>query len=73
MVSEALPAQYEHERNEIIEKFRAFLNEDIFFRTMCELVSTQGPFTVFCHGDCWTNNFLFSNEIENEEVCQIYY
>ncbi|KAK0076657.1 hypothetical protein PV325_005050 [Microctonus aethiopoides] len=68
MVSEALPAQYEHERNEIIEKFRAFLHEDIFFRTMCELVSTQGPFTVFCHGDCWTNNFLFSNEIENEEV-----
>jgi len=43
-------------------KLQAFLNEDVFFRTMSELVSTQGPLSVFCHGDCWTNNFLFQDQ-----------
>ncbi|XP_015108393.1 uncharacterized protein LOC107035483 isoform X2 [Diachasma alloeum] len=30
---------------------------------MCELASTRGPLTVFCHGDCWTNNFLFCDQL----------
>ncbi|XP_076241746.1 uncharacterized protein LOC143183864 isoform X2 [Calliopsis andreniformis] len=69
MVSDGLPAHMEHKRVEIMEKLRAFLNDDVFFRTMCELASTQGPLTVFCHGDCWTNNFLFKDDAErNEEV-----
>ncbi|XP_034934193.1 uncharacterized protein [Chelonus insularis] len=64
MVSEALPADQEQKRNNILEKLESFLHEDVFFRSMCELASSQGPFTVFCHGDCWTNNFLFSNDSE---------
>lgn len=59
MVSDGLPASMEDRRNEILNKLKAYLNEDVFFRTMCELTSTQSPLTVFCHGDCWTNNFLF--------------
>lgn len=59
MVSEGLPANLEYRREEAMGKFQAFLSEDTFFRTMCELTAAQGPLSVFCHGDCWTNNFLF--------------
>ncbi|XP_029671689.1 uncharacterized protein LOC115240591 [Formica exsecta] len=62
MVSEALPLHMDHRREEIMTKLHAFLNEDVFFRTMSELVSTQGSLSVFCHGDCWTNNILFQDE-----------
>lgn len=62
MVSEALPSHMHHRREEIMAKLQAFLNEDVFFRTMSELVSTQGPLSVVCHGDCWTNNILFQSE-----------
>ncbi|XP_057322277.1 uncharacterized protein LOC130665746 [Microplitis mediator] len=68
MVSEALPIQHEHKRNEVLGKLQNFLHEDVFFHTMCELASTRGPFTVFCHGDCWTNNFLFSESDTDEEA-----
>lgn len=29
------------------------------FRIMCELVKPQEPWSVICHGDCWSNNFMF--------------
>ncbi|XP_076631733.1 uncharacterized protein LOC143346923 [Colletes latitarsis] len=71
MVSESLPAHMEYKRTEIMEKLQAFLNDDVFFRTMSELAAARGPLTVFCHGDCWTNNILFKDDAEpNEEsVC----
>lgn len=59
MVSDGLPEHLEHRREEAMDKFQAFLSEDTFFRTMCKLTAAKGPLTVFCHGDCWTNNFLF--------------
>ncbi|KAH0956361.1 hypothetical protein HN011_009372 [Eciton burchellii] len=62
MVSETLPSHMNHKREEIIAKLQAFLNEEVFFRTMSELVSAQGPLSVFCHGDCWTNNILFQDQ-----------
>ncbi|XP_017765087.1 PREDICTED: uncharacterized protein LOC108554348 [Eufriesea mexicana] len=70
MVSDALPTHMESKRVEIMEKLRAFLNDDVFFRTMSELAAMQGPLTVFCHGDCWTNNILFKDDLTrpNEEV-----
>jgi len=74
MVSEALPLHMDHRREEIMTKLHAFLNEDVFFRTMSELVSTQGPLSVFCHGDCWTNNFLFQDEPSSDaEVNLLFY
>ncbi|XP_075984377.1 uncharacterized protein LOC142982016 [Anticarsia gemmatalis] len=42
-----------------LEKFRRFCSEERFFHTMVELVTPQEPLAVICHGDCWTNNFLF--------------
>lgn len=72
MVSDGLPTQMEHKRVDIMEKLRAFLDDEVFFRTMCKLASTRGPLTVFCHGDCWTNNILFKDDAEpNEEASTI--
>ncbi|KAM3958906.1 uncharacterized protein ACR2FA_007082 [Aphomia sociella] len=42
-----------------VEKLRQFCSEDTFFRTMLDLVTPKEPLAVICHGDCWTNNFLF--------------
>ncbi|XP_060806078.1 uncharacterized protein LOC106135318 [Amyelois transitella] len=42
-----------------LEKFRQFCSEDTFFQSMMELVTPKEPLAVICHGDCWTNNFLF--------------
>lgn len=70
MVSDGLPTHMEQKRDEIMGKLRAFLNEDVFFRTMSELAAARGPLTVFCHGDCWTNNILFKEDSSrsNDEV-----
>ncbi|KAF3421815.1 hypothetical protein E2986_08678 [Frieseomelitta varia] len=70
MVSDGLPTHMEFKRIEIMEKLRSFLNDDVFFRTMSEITAMQGPLTVFCHGDCWTNNILFKDDLvlPNEEV-----
>ncbi|XP_066595588.1 uncharacterized protein [Prorops nasuta] len=59
MVSEALPKHLECRRKEVMDKLQAFLNDDVFFCTMSEITAEQGPLSVFCHGDCWTNNILF--------------
>lgn len=66
MVSEAFPSHMNDRKKEIMTKLQAFLNENVFFRTMSELVSAQGPLTVFCHGDCWTNNILFRDELSSD-------
>lgn len=66
MVSDGLPACMEHRREEIMDKLNAFLNDNVFFRTMSELAAAQGPLTVFCHGDCWINNILFRDQQDSE-------
>jgi hypothetical protein len=40
------------------------------FRIMSELVKPKEPWSVICHGDCWSNNFLFrySQARQVEEV-----
>lgn len=30
-----------------------------FFCNMIDLVNSPSPLAVICHGDCWTNNFLY--------------
>ncbi|CAB3224739.1 unnamed protein product [Arctia plantaginis] len=42
-----------------LDKFRRFCSEERFFHTMVELCTPKEPLAVICHGDCWTNNFLF--------------
>ncbi|XP_078053738.1 uncharacterized protein LOC144479100 [Augochlora pura] len=73
MVSEGLSTRVEPKRLEIMQKFRAFLNDNVFFRTMSEVAAVRGPLTVFCHGDCWTNNILFKDDAEpnEEDVCLV--
>ncbi|XP_017889577.1 uncharacterized protein LOC108630669 [Ceratina calcarata] len=72
MVSDGLPPQMEHKRTEVMDKLQAFLNKHEFFRTMTEIAATQGPLTVFCHGDCWTNNILFKDVSNGEDEEDIY-
>ncbi|XP_072933080.1 uncharacterized protein [Epargyreus clarus] len=47
------------DRDLYLDKLRNFCNLDTFFQTMMELVAPREPLAVICHGDCWTNNFLF--------------
>lgn len=54
MVSKSLPKDSEY-----IEKMKKFIDSNTFFNQMIELVSTEGPLSVICHGDCWTNNLLY--------------
>lgn len=47
------------DRDVYLTKFKEFCDEETFFQKMVELVTPQEPLAVICHGDCWTNNFLF--------------
>ncbi|CAH0402575.1 unnamed protein product [Chilo suppressalis] len=51
--------QHHPKKDVYLEKFRRFCCEDTFFQTMVDLVTPKEPLAVICHGDCWTNNFLF--------------
>lgn len=52
MVSEILTPKY-------MERFEKFINLESFFLNMVELIEKESPLAVICHGDCWTNNFLY--------------
>lgn len=49
----------DEEKPKYLDKFRNFVNHESFFGYMVGLVSSKEPLAVLCHGDCWTNNFLF--------------
>lgn len=57
MVEEEL--QDNKDKDFYLEKFKDFCSEDTFFQEMVDLVTPKEPLAVICHGDCWTNNFLF--------------
>ncbi|KAG6451366.1 hypothetical protein O3G_MSEX007083 [Manduca sexta] len=57
MVEEEL--QDSEDKELYLEKFKEFCSEDTFFKNMVDLVAPSEPLAVICHGDCWTNNFLF--------------
>lgn len=45
--------------SEYVKRLRAFIETDTFFAKMVKLVDTDTELSVICHGDCWTNNFLY--------------
>jgi len=49
----------DYEKSKYLDKFRKFVNHESFFGYMVGLVSPKDSLAVLCHGDCWTNNFLF--------------
>ncbi|XP_050526282.1 uncharacterized protein LOC126897005 [Daktulosphaira vitifoliae] len=49
----------ESEKSKYMIAFKRFVNHKSFFGQMAELVLPRGSLDVLCHGDCWTNNFLF--------------
>lgn len=42
-----------------VDKMKKFVGSSKFFSHMVELVNRDSPLAVLCHGDCWTNNFLY--------------
>ncbi|XP_063708601.1 uncharacterized protein LOC134837176 [Culicoides brevitarsis] len=53
MVCDGLP-----ERPKYINKVKDFCKN--FFEDFTNLLACETPLSVLCHGDCWTNNLLFS-------------
>lgn len=49
----------EEEKRKYLDKFRRFVDHESFFGYMVGLVTPRESLAVLCHGDCWTNNFLF--------------
>lgn len=39
-----------------------------FYDTMCRLTRETGPFSVICHGDLWTPNFLLKYAADDVEA-----
>lgn len=54
----------DYEKPIYLDKFRKFVNHESFFGYMVGLVLPKGPLSVLCHGDCWTNNFLFQYNLD---------
>ncbi|GAB0099234.1 uncharacterized protein DMENIID0001_150820 [Sergentomyia squamirostris] len=51
-----------------VERLREFVDTDAFFMRMVELVNEPSDLAVICHGDCWTNNFLYRFDTERKSV-----
>ncbi|OWR43892.1 uncharacterized protein LOC116774060 [Danaus plexippus] len=58
------------DRDKYLEPFRRFCSEETFFQSMVDMVAPREPLAVICHGDCWTNNFLF--KVENGQIEGMY-
>lgn len=63
MVGDGIP-----DRPKYIEKIKDFCRN--FFDDFTTLVATETDIAVLCHGDCWTNNVLFSYTPSSGEIGQ---
>lgn len=68
MVSESLLANSKY-----VERLKNFIGSGSFFHRMVELVNFNPSLKVLCHGDCWTNNFLYVYDDDNniQETCLV--
>ncbi|XP_013119514.1 uncharacterized protein LOC106096356 [Stomoxys calcitrans] len=57
MISDVLP-----EDSKYLQIFKQFAEVTTFFQRMVNMVSEESALSAFCHGDCWTNNFLYRYE-----------
>ena len=64
-VSDVVP-----ENSKYIHKFNEFIESNTFFNHMIQLVSKESLLSVICHGDCWTNNFLYRYD-ESGKVIEV--
>ncbi|XP_075145504.1 uncharacterized protein LOC142220317 [Haematobia irritans] len=65
MVSDVLP-----EDSKYLKKFKQFAEASTFFQRMVNMVSEESVLSAFCHGDCWTNNFLYRYGIDANGGCE---
>ncbi|VVC43290.1 Protein of unknown function DUF227,CHK kinase-like,Protein kinase-like domain [Cinara cedri] len=62
----------EDEKPKYLDKFRKFVNmHESFFGYMAEIVKPKEPLAVLCHGDCWTNNFLFQYSKDGGDISEV--
>lgn len=56
-----------------VEKLEKFVGNNLFFCNMVELVNRETNLSTLCHGDCWTNNFLYKYDGNNDilETCLV--
>lgn len=56
-----------------VEKLKKFVGNNLFFHNMVELVNRETTLGTLCHGDCWTNNFLYKYDGNNDilETCLV--
>lgn len=68
MVSQSVPPNSIY-----VEKMKKFVGNNLFFCNMVELVNRETTLAVLCHGDCWTNNFLYKCDGNNDilETCLV--
>lgn len=58
-----------------VQRLKEFLEENTesFFSRMVQLINQQTLLSVICHGDCWTNNFLYRYNMDGkiQETCLV--
>uniref|UniRef100_A0A1B0D7X8 CHK kinase-like domain-containing protein n=1 Tax=Phlebotomus papatasi TaxID=29031 RepID=A0A1B0D7X8_PHLPP len=54
-----------------VQRLRDFVDTDAFFMRMVDLVRGSSDLSVICHGDCWTNNFLYRYGTDRKTVSDV--
>lgn len=68
MVSESMPPNSKY-----VDRLEAFVGGNQFFNHMVKLLNSPTQLGVICHGDCWTNNFLYRYDEQDNvlEACLV--